>query len=233
LEEADYFGLQYALANGDLIWLNLRNRLSKHAPSSLPFNLFFKVKYFVPPYNLVQEETNFNASTTPCKYACFWPDCRAEMPHEVLTSAANYHKQLTGMSVGSAEYELLRIAHDEVQAFGVYFYRISDTFGNKLLMGAGPKYVALCRLDSTFIEQFLYCRLKAVTIAAQVLTLNLLEDDGSVKMRNYELLNKQSADCLYRSIIEIHCFFSCDNISEDVLNRTNPSFTLFDHNGVQ
>ncbi|VDO06284.1 unnamed protein product [Rodentolepis nana] len=269
-DEADYFGLQYALSKGDLIWLNMRNRLSKQVPGNPPFNLFFKVKYFVPPYNLVLEETkhqfylntlqqlklglwdadtslelqsrlialmtyvqfgSFNASTTPCKYACFWSDRRAEVPHEVLSIAANYHKQLTGMSVRAAEYELLRIAHEEVPAFGVYFYKILDMFGHRLLMGAGPEYVALCQLDGTFIERFPYCRLKTVTIAGRVVTLNLLEDDGSVKMRNYELASKRSADCLYRSITELHCFFRCDNIRDDVLNRTNPSFSIFDHNG--
>nr|CUU98863.1 hypothetical transcript [Hymenolepis microstoma] len=269
-DEADYFGLQYALSKGDLIWLNMRNRLSRQVPGNPPFNLFFKVKYFVPPYNLVLEETkhqfylntlqqlklglwdaetslelqsrlialmtyvqfgSFNACTTPCKYACFWSDHRAEVPHEVLSIAANYHKQLTGMSVRSAEYELLRIAHEEVPAFGVYFYKILDMFGQRLLMGVGPEYVALCQLDSTFIERFPYCRLKTVTIAGRVVTLNLLEDDGSVKMRNYELSSKRSADCLYRSITELHCFFRCDNVRDDVLNRTNPSFSIFDHNG--
>ena len=95
----------------------------------------------------------FNPSTTPCKYACFWSDRRAEIPHEVLSMAATYHRRLTGMSVRSAEYELLRIAHEEVPAFGVYFYEIIDMFGSRMLMGVGPEYVALCRMDSTFIDR--------------------------------------------------------------------------------
>ena len=56
-DEADYFGLQFPLSKGDLIWLNMRNRLARQIPGNPPFNLFFKVKYFVPPYNLVLEET--------------------------------------------------------------------------------------------------------------------------------------------------------------------------------
>ncbi|VDD81389.1 unnamed protein product [Mesocestoides corti] len=272
-DEADYFGLQYALAKGDLIWLNLRNRLSKQLPCNPPYNLFFKVKYFVPPYNLVLEETkhqfylnaaqqlklglwdaetsldlqsrlialmayvqfgSFNSSTTPCKYACFWSDRREEIPHEVLGMAASYHKELHGMSTRSAEYELLRIAHEEVPAFGVYFYEIMDMYGHRLLMGVGPEYVAVCQTDTTFLERFPYCRLKTVTIAGRVVTLNLLEDDGSVKMRNYELSSKRASDSLYRSITELHCFFRCDNVRDDVLTRTNPSINLssiFDHNG--
>ncbi|KAL5962475.1 E3 ubiquitin-protein ligase MYLIP, partial [Taenia solium] len=191
-DEADYFGLQYALSKGDLIWLNMRNRLAKQIPGSPPFKLFFKVKYFVPPYNLVLEETKhqfylnamqqlklglwdaetslelqsrlialmtyvqfgaFNAATTPCKYACFWSDRRAEMPHEVISMAAAFHRQLTGMSVHAAQYELLRISHEEVPAFGVYFYQILDMFGHRLLMGVGPEYVALCQTDFSFIER--------------------------------------------------------------------------------
>ncbi|VDK35684.1 unnamed protein product [Taenia asiatica] len=194
-DEADYFGLQYALSKGDLIWLNMRNRLAKQIPGSPPFKLFFKVKYFVPPYNLVLEETKhqfylnamqqlklglwdaetslelqsrlialmtyvqfgaFNAATTPCKYACFWSDRRAEMPHEVISMAAAFHRQLTGMSVHAAQYELLRISHEEVPAFGVYFYQILDMFGHRLLMGVGPEYVALCQTDFSFIERPLF-----------------------------------------------------------------------------
>ncbi|CDS37704.1 E3 ubiquitin protein ligase MYLIP [Echinococcus multilocularis] len=274
-DEADYFGLQYALSKGDLIWLNMRNRLSKQIPGSPPFKLFFKVKYFVPPYNLVLEETKhqfylnavqqlklglwdaetslelqsrlialmtyvqfggFNSATTPCKYACFWSDRRAEIPHEVISMAATFHRQLTGMSVRAAQYELLRTTHEEVPAFGVYFYQILDMFGRRLLMGVGPEFVALCQTDFSFIERFPYCRLKTVTISGRVVTLNLLEDDASVKMRNYELSSKRSADCLYRSITELHCFFRCDNIRDDVLNRTNPSInfaTIFDHNNTR
>ncbi|KAL5107573.1 E3 ubiquitin-protein ligase MYLIP-A [Taenia crassiceps] len=78
--------------------------------------------------------------------------------------------------------------------------------------------------------------LKTVTISGRVVTLNLLEDDASVKMRNYELSSKRSADCLYRSITELHCFFRCDNVRDDVLNRTNPGInfsTIFDHNNTR
>lgn len=88
----------------------------------------------------------------------------------------------------------------------------------------------------SLLTRFPYCRLKTVTISGRVVTLNLLEDDASVKMRNYELSSKRSADCLYRSITELHCFFRCDNIRDDVLNRTNPGInfsTIFDHNNSE
>ncbi|KAL5968294.1 E3 ubiquitin-protein ligase MYLIP-A [Taenia solium] len=77
---------------------------------------------------------------------------------------------------------------------------------------------------------------KTVTITGRVVKLNLLEDDASVKIRNYELSSKRSADCLYRSITELHCFFRCDNVRDDVLNRTNPGInlsTIFDHNNSE
>ncbi|CDS37705.1 E3 ubiquitin protein ligase MYLIP A [Echinococcus multilocularis] len=96
--------------------------------------------------------------------------------------------------------------------------------------------VALRWLIPSSLTRFPYCRLKTVTISGRVVTLNPLEDDASVKMRNYELSSKRSADCLYRSITELHCFFRCDNIRDDVLNRTNPSInfaTIFDHNNSE
>ncbi|VDN11949.1 unnamed protein product, partial [Dibothriocephalus latus] len=49
-----------------------------------------------------------------------------------------------------------------------------------------------------------YCRLQTVTVTNRVVTLNLLEDDGSVKARPFQLTCIRAANSLYRSITEVH-----------------------------
>lgn len=81
-----------------------------------------------------------------------------------------------------------------------------------------------------------YCRVHTVTTSARVVTLNLLEDDGSVKGRNYQLATNRLASSLYRSITEIHAFFRCDSVRDTVLWQTTRDLkdalvSIFDHNG--
>ncbi|KAL7059859.1 hypothetical protein AAHC03_013864 [Spirometra sp. Aus1] len=274
IDESEYFGIQYAGLKGDLIWLNMRNRISRQLPGTPPYHLFIKVKYYVPPHTLLLEGTRhqfylnvaqqltrglwdadmsvelqarlvalmtyvqfgpFNPATTPCKYACFWSDRREEISAEFIRLAASYHRELGEMPVHQAEYELLRIAHLEVPAYGLYYYEVKDMFDHRLLIGVGPEFVAVCATDTSFIEKYPYCRLQTVTVTNRVVTLNLLEDDGSVKSRPFQLTCIRAANSLYRSITEVHCFFLCDNVRDDVLQQTNRDLretltSLFDHN---
>ncbi|TPP65960.1 E3 ubiquitin-protein ligase MYLIP-A [Fasciola gigantica] len=178
----------------------------------------------------------YNANTTPCKYACFWPDCRGEIPPEAIRMAANFHRDLDGFTVSHAKYELLRIVSMEFPSYGTHFYEVKDIFDRKLLLGVGPEGLALCSSHSSVIERFPYCRVHTVTTSARVVTLNLLEDDGSVKGRNYQLATNRLASSLYRSITEIHAFFRCDSVRDTVLWQTTRDLkdalvSIFDHNG--
>ncbi|OCT58016.1 hypothetical protein XELAEV_18002761mg [Xenopus laevis] len=55
--EADYFGLQFIGNKGENLWLNLRNRISQQMDGLEPFRLKLKVKFFVEPHLILQEQT--------------------------------------------------------------------------------------------------------------------------------------------------------------------------------
>ncbi|XP_048849944.1 E3 ubiquitin-protein ligase MYLIP-A [Brienomyrus brachyistius] len=55
--EVDYFGLQYSGCKGESLWLNLRNRISQQVDSVSPCRLKLRVKYFVEPHLILQEQT--------------------------------------------------------------------------------------------------------------------------------------------------------------------------------
>ncbi|CAL8102268.1 unnamed protein product [Calicophoron daubneyi] len=180
----------------------------------------------------------YNPNTTPCKYACFWPDCRGEIPADAIRMAANFHRALDaeGCTISHAKYELIRISAMEFPCYGTYFYDVKDVFDHRLMLGVGPEGLTLCSSSSSVIDRFPYCRVHTVTTSARVVTLNLLEDDGSVKARNYQLSTARLAGALYRSVTEVHAFFRCDSVRDHVLLQTTRDFkdaftSMFDHSG--
>jgi hypothetical protein len=58
--EVDYFGLKYFDHRGICLWLNLRMKIMtqvKH--SSKPYQLYFRVKYFIDPVTIQQPTTRW------------------------------------------------------------------------------------------------------------------------------------------------------------------------------
>jgi E3 ubiquitin-protein ligase MYLIP len=55
--ETDYFGLKYTSSCGELLWLNLRNRVTSEVTGPQPYRLQLKIKFFVLPHFVLQEST--------------------------------------------------------------------------------------------------------------------------------------------------------------------------------
>ncbi|KTG42796.1 hypothetical protein cypCar_00032897 [Cyprinus carpio] len=65
--EVDYFGLQFSGSKGENLWLNLRNRISQQMDNLTPCRLRLRVKFFVEPHLILQEQTSPNGIEHPCK----------------------------------------------------------------------------------------------------------------------------------------------------------------------
>ncbi|KAH9592244.1 hypothetical protein MS3_00004244 [Schistosoma haematobium] len=96
---------------------------------------------------------NYNPNTTPCKYACFWPECRNEIPPEAIRMAAAFHKDLKDITASHAKYELLSIVSREFPSYGTYFYDVKNIFDRKLLLGVGPSDIVLCNSTGGVIDR--------------------------------------------------------------------------------
>lgn len=55
--EVDYFGLQFTGSKGEKLWLNLRNRIGQQMDHLAPCRLRLRVKFFVEPHLILQEQT--------------------------------------------------------------------------------------------------------------------------------------------------------------------------------
>lgn len=68
--EVDYFGLQFTGAKGENLWLNLRNRICQQMDNVAPCRLRLRVKFFVEPHLILQEQTRYIFFfTTPARLA--------------------------------------------------------------------------------------------------------------------------------------------------------------------
>lgn len=73
--EVDYFGLQFTGSKGENLWLNLRNRISQQMDNLTPCRLRLRVKFFVEPHLILQEQTRYfwkfaRCKDTVCKEIC-------------------------------------------------------------------------------------------------------------------------------------------------------------------
>lgn len=57
--EVDYFGLQFTGSKGENLWLNLRNRICQQMDNVAPCRLRLRVKFFVEPHLILQEQTRY------------------------------------------------------------------------------------------------------------------------------------------------------------------------------
>ena len=55
--EQDYFGLQYNGPKGEKLWLNRRNKIIRQLTGSQPYRLRFRMKFFVQPHLIVEDNT--------------------------------------------------------------------------------------------------------------------------------------------------------------------------------
>ncbi|XP_016139065.1 E3 ubiquitin-protein ligase MYLIP-B-like isoform X3 [Sinocyclocheilus grahami] len=55
--EVDYFGLQFTGTKREILWMNLRNRISQQVDCMSPCRLRLRVKFFVEPHLILQEQT--------------------------------------------------------------------------------------------------------------------------------------------------------------------------------
>lgn len=88
---------------------------------------------------------DFNIASSPCKYACFWPDNRdCEIPASVLRLVASRHRDIRGQPVARMQYSVLRTASQELPMFGVFFYECKNCYDERLLLGIGPDTIFEC-----------------------------------------------------------------------------------------
>ncbi|XP_068948548.1 E3 ubiquitin-protein ligase MYLIP isoform X2 [Petaurus breviceps papuanus] len=186
--EVDYFGLQFTGSKGESLWLNLRNRISQQMDGLAPYRLKLRVKFFVEPHLILQEQTSITMK----------------------------HKELEGMSQASAEYQVLQIV-SAMENYGVEWHSVRDSEGQKLLIGVGPEGISICKDDLSPINRIAYPVVQMATQSGKNVYLTVTKESGNSIVLLFKMISTRAASGLYRAITETHAFYRCDTVTSAVM----------------
>ncbi|XP_053822108.1 E3 ubiquitin-protein ligase MYLIP isoform X2 [Vidua macroura] len=186
--EVDYFGLQFTGSKGENLWLNLRNRISQQMDGLAPYRLKLRVKFFVEPHLILQEQTS------------------------IITK----HKELEGLSQASAEYQILQIV-TTLENYGVEWHSVRDSEGQKLLIGVGPEGISICKDDFSPINRIAYPVVQMATQSGKNVYLTVTKESGNSVVLLFKMISTRAASGLYRAITETHAFYRCDTVTSAVM----------------
>ncbi|XP_012966143.1 E3 ubiquitin-protein ligase MYLIP isoform X2 [Mesocricetus auratus] len=186
--EVDYFGLQFTGSKGENLWLNLRNRISQQMDGLAPYRLKLRVKFFVEPHLILQEQTSIVAK----------------------------HKELEGISQASAEYQVLQIV-SAMENYGIEWHAVRDSEGQKLLIGVGPEGISICKDDFSPINRIAYPVVQMATQSGKNVYLTVTKESGNSIVLLFKMISTRAASGLYRAITETHAFYRCDTVTSAVM----------------
>ncbi|MEE6464898.1 hypothetical protein FKM82_006395 [Ascaphus truei] len=186
--EVDYFGLQFSGNKGENLWLNLRNRISQQMDGLPPYRMKLKVKFFVEPHLILQEQTSITAK----------------------------HKSLEGLSQASGEYQVLQIV-STLENYGVEWHFVRDVEGQKLVIGIGPEGVSICKEDFSPINRITYPIIQMATQSGKNVYLTITKESGNSLVLLFKVISTRAASGLYRAITETHAFYRCDTVTSAVM----------------
>ncbi|XP_067146983.1 E3 ubiquitin-protein ligase MYLIP isoform X2 [Apteryx mantelli] len=186
--EVDYFGLQFTGSKGENLWLNLRNRISQQMDGLAPYRLKLRVKFFVEPHLILQEQTSITVK----------------------------HKELEGLSQASAEYQVLQIV-STLENYGVEWHSVRDSEGQKLLIGVGPEGISICKDDFSPINRIAYPVVQMATQSGKNVYLTVTKESGNSVVLLFKMISTRAASGLYRAITETHAFYRCDTVTSAVM----------------
>ncbi|XP_029446552.1 E3 ubiquitin-protein ligase MYLIP isoform X1 [Rhinatrema bivittatum] len=248
--EVDYFGLQFSGNKGESLWLNLRNRISQQMDGLAPYRLKLRVKFFVEPHLILQEQTrhmfflhvkedllaghlhcsseqaielsallaqiefgDYNQNTAKYSYREL---CAKELEAATLNSIIVKHKGLEGMSLASAEYQVLQIV-SSLESYGVEWHSVRDSEGQKLVIGIGPEGISVCKDDFSLINRITYPIVQMATQSGKNVYLTVTKESGNSIVLLFKMISNRAASGLYRAITETHAFYRCDTVTSAVM----------------
>ncbi|XP_064137049.1 E3 ubiquitin-protein ligase MYLIP isoform X3 [Loxodonta africana] len=186
--EVDYFGLQFTGSKGESLWLNLRNRISQQMDGLAPYRLKLRVKFFVEPHLILQEQTSIIAK----------------------------HKELEGTSQASAEYQVLQIV-SAMENYGVEWHSVRNSEGQRLLIGVGPEGISICTDDFSPINRIAYPVVQMATQSGKNVYLTVTKESGNSIVLLFKMISTRAASGLYRAVTETHAFYRCDTVTSAVM----------------
>lgn len=141
----------------------------------------------------------------------FTPDPTSDLIREVMIG----HENLIGVTKAQAEYRMLQEA-SMIQNYGTEYHEARSVNGNALHVGVGPEGIFLYDLNNELIEKLEYSMVTKAIHDRNKVILEALTDEGDTNKFEFKLVSTRAANALYRCITEMHSFFRCDTVHDEV-----------------
>uniref|UniRef100_A0A3Q3XKV3 RING-type E3 ubiquitin transferase n=1 Tax=Mola mola TaxID=94237 RepID=A0A3Q3XKV3_MOLML len=251
--EVDYFGLQFTGSKGENLWLNLRNRICQQMVNVSPCRLRLRVKFFVEPHLVLQEQTRYvaiedlhnghlrmgseqaeelSALLAQAEFgdynqntAQYWYSelCGEEPSAATINGIISRHKTLEGQSQGSVEYQALQLV-SSLEHYGVEWHWARDANSQRLAIGVGPEGIAICKEDFALVNSVSYPVIQIATQSGKTVYLTVTKDTSDSEVLLFKLVSNRAASGLYRAITETHAFYRCDTVTNAVMMQYSRDF---------
>uniref|UniRef100_A0A8C4T0X4 RING-type E3 ubiquitin transferase n=1 Tax=Erpetoichthys calabaricus TaxID=27687 RepID=A0A8C4T0X4_ERPCA len=250
--EVDYFGLQFIGNKGESLWLNLRNRMSQQMDNLTPCRLKLRVKFFVEPHLILQEQTRhlffmhikddlhdgrlhsspeqaeeLSALVAQTEFGDYNQNTAKyiykELCGEEPKSTASTKHSLTGMNTISAEYQVLQNI-STLENYGVEWHYARNGEGQKLVIGVGPEGISVCKEDFTPLNRIPYPVIQIATQSSKNVYLTIKKETNNSIVLLFKLVSTRAASGFYRAITETHAFYRCDTVTNAVMMQYSRDF---------
>uniref|UniRef100_H2MCU2 RING-type E3 ubiquitin transferase n=1 Tax=Oryzias latipes TaxID=8090 RepID=H2MCU2_ORYLA len=248
--EADYFGLQFTGSKGENLWLNLRNRICQQMDNVTPCRLRLRVKFFVEPHLILQEQTRhlfflhvkedlhnghlrmgseqaeeLSALLAQAEFGDYNQNTAQYWYSELCGEepTRHRHKALEGSSQASVEYQALQLV-SSMEHYGVEWHWARDANGQRMAIGVGPEGIAVCKDDFTLVNRISYPIIQIATQSGKSVYLTVTKDTSDSVVLLFKLISNRAASGLYRAITETHAFYRCDTVTNAVMMQYSRDF---------
>ncbi|KAF0024872.1 hypothetical protein F2P81_023674 [Scophthalmus maximus] len=228
--EADYFGLQFTGSKGENLWLNLRNRICQQMDNVTPCRLRLRVKFFVEPHLILQEQTRH----------LFFMHVKEDLHHGHLRMGSEQAEELSSLlaqaelgdyNQNTAQYWYSELCGEEPSTAIIN----SITSRHKALEGMSQgsvEYQALQLVSSLehYGVEWHWARDphgQRLAIGVGPEGIAICKEDFSLVnsvVLLFKLISNRAASGLYRAITETHAFYRCDTVTNAVMMQYSRDF---------
>ncbi|XP_060066200.1 E3 ubiquitin-protein ligase MYLIP-like [Ylistrum balloti] len=139
------------------------------------------------------------------------PDLSSDLVREVAIG----HESLMRVTKAQAEYRMLQEV-SMIQNYGTEYHEAKNMSGNTVSVGVGPEGIFLYDLNNEFFEKLEYSMVMKAIHDRNKVILEAYNDEGETNKYEFKLVSSRAANALYRCITEMHSFFRCDTVHDEV-----------------
>uniref|UniRef100_A0A2K6RUW1 Tyrosine-protein phosphatase non-receptor type n=1 Tax=Rhinopithecus roxellana TaxID=61622 RepID=A0A2K6RUW1_RHIRO len=249
LTEQDYFGLQLADDSTDNPrWLDPNKPIRKQLKRGSPYNLNFRVKFFVSDPNKLQEEyTRLPCpSNTAALLASFavqseLGDCDQSenlsgylsdysfipnQPQDFEKEIAKLHQQHIGLSPAEAEFNYLNTART-LELYGVEFHYARDQSNNEIMIGVMSGGILIYK-NRVRMNTFPWLKIVKISFKCKQFFIQLRKElhESRETLLGFNMVNYRACKNLWKACVEHHTFFRLDRPLPPQKNFFAHYFTL-------